>query len=544
MFGLMQQRPLLISSLIDYAERYRPGGEVISRMADGSVHRGTWGGVAARSRRLANALHRLGIKAADRVASFAWNHHRHLELFFGVSGSGRILHTVNPRLFPDQLTYIVNHAEDQAIFFDPGFADLIASLAPHLPTVRHYIALCHRSEMPDAAIPNLLCYEDLLAAETDAFDWPVFDENSASSLCYTSGTTGNPKGVLYSHRSTVLHTMNLMMVDSMAVSARDSLLPCAPMFHVNCWGIPYAAAACGAKLVLPGPRLDPASLYELMRDEGVTFTGAVPTVWLTMFTWLEQNRDTIDLSRLRLTRLLSGGTAVPRVLIEKVRHYFNAETIHAWGMTELSPLGTIGTKLPRHDTLDAEAWMMLNLKQGRTIYGVEMRVIDAEGQELPRDGPSVGLIQARGPWVLSGYFKGDGEPPGPDGWFGTGDVGTMDAEGFIQITDRAKDVVKSGGEWISSIEIENLAVGHPAIQEAAVIAARHPRWQERPLLLVQCKPGASVTAEEMRAHLDGHIAKWWMPDDVVVVDAFPHTATGKIMKTQLRETYGGWLERG
>lgn len=410
--------------------------------------------------------------------------------------------------------------------------------------MRHYIALCARSELPDAAIPNLLCYEDLLAAETDMFDWPVFDENSASSLCYTSGTTGNPKGVLYSHRSTVLHTMNLMMVDSMAISARDSLLPCAPMFHVNCWGIPYAAAACGAKLVLPGPRLDPQSLYELMRDEGITFTGAVPTVWLTMFTWLEQNRDNIDLSRLRLTRLLSGGTAVPRVLIEKVRHYFNAETIHAWGMTELSPLGTIGTKLPRHDTLDPEAWMTLNLKQGRTIYGVEMRVIDAEGHELPRDGASVGLIQARGPWVLSGYFKGDGEPPGPDGWFGTGDVGTMDAEGFIQITDRAKDVVKSGGEWISSIEIENLAVGHPAIQEAAVIAARHPRWQERPLLLVQCKPGASVTAEEMRAHLDGHIAKWWMPDDVVVVDAFPHTATGKIMKTQLRETYGGWLERG
>ncbi len=544
MLGLMQQRPLLISSLIDYAERYRPGGEVISRLNDGTIHRADWGFIARRSRRLANALIRLGIAPGERVASFAWNHYRHLELFFGVSGSGRVLHTVNPRLFPDQLTYIVNHADDRVIFFDPGFADLMQRLAPTLPGVRHYVALCTRAEMPAVDLPGLLCYDDLLDAESEAYDWPTFDENNASSLCYTSGTTGNPKGVLYTHRSTVLHTITLMAVDTMATSSRDSLLPCAPMFHVNCWGIPYAAAATGAKLVLPGPRLDPQSLYELMRDEGVTWTGAVPTVWLTMFAWIEQNHDKVDLSRLRVQRVLSGGTAVPRILIENIRKYFNAETVHAWGMTELSPLGTIGTKTARHEALSDDAWMALNLKQGRTIYGIEIRVVDDTGKELPRDGKSVGLIQARGPWVLSGYFKGDGEPPNADGWFGTGDVGNMDAEGFIQITDRAKDVVKSGGEWISSIEIENLAVGHPAVQEAAVIAARHPRWQERPLLLVQCKQGANVTKEALLSHLEGHIAKWWMPDDVVVVDTFPHTATGKILKTTLREVYGGWLERG
>jgi len=543
MLGLMQQRPLLISSCIHYAERYRPDGEVISRLADGSIHRADWGFIARRARRLANAVIGLGIAPGARVASFAWNHYRHLELFFGVAGSGRVLHTVNPRLFPDQLTYIVNHAEDQVICFDPVFAELMERLAPTLPGVRHYIALCGRHDMPAVKLPGLLCYDDLLDAASAEYDWPEFDENRASSLCYTSGTTGHPKGVLYSHRSTVLHTMALMAADTMAVSARDTLLPCAPMFHVNCWGVPYAAAATGAKLVLPGPRMDPQSLYELMRDEGVTWTGAVPTVWLTMFAWLEQNRDTVDLSRLRVERVLCGGTAVPRVLIENFRKYFNAETVQAWGMTELSPLGTIGTRTARHLGLDNDAWMALNLKQGRTIFGIEIRVVDDQGHELPSDGVSVGLIQARGPWVLSGYFKGDGEPPDADGWFGTGDVGTLDAEGFIQITDRAKDVVKSGGEWISSIEIENLAVGHPAVQEAAVIAARHPRWQERPLLLIQCKPGATVTREAMLTHLEGHIAKWWMPDDVVPVDAFPHTATGKILKTKLREAYADWLER-
>jgi len=544
MLGLMQQRPLLISSCLNYAERYRPDGEIISRMLDGTIHRGSWGNSAARAKQLAKALGRLGIAPGDRVASMAWNHHRHMELFFGVSGTGAILHTVNPRLFPDQLRYIINHAEDRAIFFDLTFTSLVEQLAPHLPTVTAYIALCSRVEMPKSSLPGLLCHEDLLAAETADYDWPVFDENLASSLCYTSGTTGNPKGVLYSHRSTVLHTFGLMAADTMAISARDSILPCAPLFHVNCWGIPYAAAATGAKLVLPGMKLDGESLLQLMRDEGVTFAGAVPTVWLTMFAWIEQNRDKVDLTGLKLERVLSGGTAVPRVVIEKLRDYLGAVTIHAWGMTELSPLGTIGTLLPRHETLDPEKRMAIHLKQGRVVYGAEIRIADDQGRELARDGSSVGIIQARGPWILSGYFKGEGgDAVDDDGWFSTGDVGTMDAEGFITITDRAKDVVKSGGEWISSIEVENLAVGHPAVQEAAVIAARHPRWQERPLLLVQCKDGASVTKAEMLAFLEGKIAKWWMPDDVVVVESFAHTATGKILKTALRDTYGGWLER-
>ena len=544
MLGLMQQRPLLISSCLNYAERYRPDGEIISRMLDGTIHRGSWGNSAARAKQLAKALGRLGIAPGDRVASMAWNHHRHMELFFGVSGTGAILHTVNPRLFPDQLRYIINHAEDRAIFFDLTFTSLVEQLAPHLPTVTAYIALCSRVEMPKSSLPGLLCHEDLLAAETADYDWPVFDENLASSLCYTSGTTGNPKGVLYSHRSTVLHTFGLMAADTMAISARDSILPCAPLFHVNCWGIPYAAAATGAKLVLPGMKLDGESLLQLMRDEGVTFAGAVPTVWLTMFAWIEQNRDKVDLTGLKLERVLSGGTAVPRVVIEKLRDYLGAVTIHAWGMTELSPLGTIGTLLPRHETLDPEQRMAIHLKQGRVVYGAEIRIADDQGRELARDGSSVGIIQARGPWILSGYFKGEGgDAVDDDGWFSTGDVGTMDAEGFITITDRAKDVVKSGGEWISSIEVENLAVGHPAVQEAAVIAARHPRWQERPLLLVQCKDGASVTKAEMLAFLEGKIAKWWMPDDVVVVESFAHTATGKILKTALRDTYGGWLER-
>jgi fatty-acyl-CoA synthase len=544
MLGLMQQRPLLISSLLDYAEQYRPNAAIVSRMLDGSIHHGCWGSVARRSKQAAQALRRLGIAPGDRVATLAWNHHRHLELFFGVSGIGTILHTVNPRLFPDQLRYVISHADDTAVFFDLTFTGLVEQLAPDLPGVKTYVALCTRAEMPETSLPGLLCYEDLLAAESGGFDWPAFDENTASSLCYTSGTTGNPKGVLYSHRSSVLHSFALMAADTMAVSARETYLLCAPMFHVNCWGIPYAGAGTGAKLVLPGNRLDGASLFELIRDEGVTFAGAVPTVWLTLFAWMEQNRDSISLDGLRLKTVLSGGTAVPRVVIEKVRDYFGATMLHAWGMTEMSPLGTCGSLLPHHLELPQEDRIAVHLKQGRTVYGVDVRIADDLGNMLPRDGKSIGEIQVRGPWVLSGYFKNIGGPVvDADGWFRTGDVGTLDAEGFLSITDRAKDVVKSGGEWISSIELENLAVSHPAVREAAVIAARHPRWQERPLLLVQCRDGMTVTVDEMTTFLSPHVAKWWLPDDVVVVDELPHTATGKVLKTRLREDYAGWLER-
>jgi acyl-CoA synthetase (AMP-forming)/AMP-acid ligase II len=544
MLGLMQQRPLLISSLLDYAERYHTGTEIISRSVEGPIHRSNWGEVATRARQIANALHRQGVVQGERIATLAWNHNRHLEIYFGVTCSGAVLHTVNPRLFPEQVRFIVDDAEASYVFFDVAFAELVKQLAPQLPSVRGYVALCTHDALPSIDVPNLLCYEDLLAAETADYAWPRFDENTASALCYTSGTTGNPKGVLQSHRSAVLHSFSLMAADTMAISARDSLLLCAPLFHVNCWGIPFAAAGTGAKLVLPGMKLDGASLFELIRDEGITFLGAVPTVWLNLFAWMEQHLDTLDHRGLRLKRVLSGGSAVPRVVIEKVHAYFGATMLHAWGMTEMSPLGTCGSLLSRHVDLDLEQRMPMHLKQGRTIYGAEVRIVDEEGHELPRDGNSVGEVQVRGPWVLSGYFKGaGGKVVDDDGWFRTGDVARMDADGFLTITDRAKDVIKSGGEWISSIDIENLVVSHPAVMEAAVIAARHARWQERPLLLVHRRQGAEVTKDEILAFLSDKIAKWWLPDDVVFVDGLPHTATGKLLKTRLREQYSDWLER-
>ena len=543
MLGLMQQRPLLISSLLDYAECYHAGTEIVSRSIEGPIHRSNWATIASRARRLANALRRLGVTQGERVATLAWNHNRHLEIYFGVTGSGAVLHTVNPRLFPEQLRFIIGDAEPSYLCFDLSFAHLVEQLAPGLK-VRGYVALCARDALPALELPNLLCYEELLAAESEGYAWPRFDENSASTLCYTSGTTGNPKGVLQSHRSAVLHSFALMSADTLAISARDSLLLCAPLFHVNCWGIPFAAAGTGAKLVLPGMKMDGASLFELIRDEGVTFAGAVPTVWLTLFTWMEQNLDTLDHRGLTLRRVLSGGTAVPRVVIEKVRAYFGASMLHAWGMTETGPLGICGSLLAHHVGLEPEQLVPVHLKQGRAIYGVEVRIVDDAGHELPRDGGSVGEIQVRGPWVLSGYFKGaGGTVVDADGWFRTGDVAHMDADGFVAITDRAKDVIKSGGEWISSIEIENLAVGHPAVQEAAVIATRHPRWEERPLLLVHRKEGAAVTKQEMLAFLSDKVVKWWLPDDVVFVDELPHTATGKVLKTKLRQEYADWLER-
>jgi acyl-CoA synthetase (AMP-forming)/AMP-acid ligase II len=544
MLGLMQQRPLLISSLLDYSERYHAGTEIVSRSVEGPLHRSNWGTIAARARRVANALHRLGVVRSDRIATLAWNHYRHLEIYFGVTCSGAVLHTVNPRLFPEQVRFIIDDAEASHVFFDVTFAALVEQLAPRLPNVRGYVALCAREALPSIDVPDLLCYEDLLAAETEDFAWPAFDENTASALCYTSGTTGNPKGVLQSHRSAVLHSFSLMAADTMAISARESLLLCAPLFHVNCWGIPFAAAGTGAKLVLPGMKLDGASLFELIRDEAITFCGAVPTVWLNLFAWMEQNLNTTDQRGLKLKRVLSGGSAVPRVVIEKAHAYFGATMLHAWGMTEMSPLGTCGSLLARHVDLDLEQRMSVHLMQGRTIYGAEVRIVDDEGHELPRDGRSIGEIQVRGPWVLSSYFKGaGGKVVDDDGWFRTGDVAHMDADGFITITDRAKDVIKSGGEWISSIEIENLAVSHPAVLEAAVIATRHARWQERPLLLVHRKQGTDVTKEELLTFLSDKIAKWWLPDDVVFVEELPHTATGKVLKTRLREQYSDWLER-
>ncbi|HEY4041180.1 MAG TPA: long-chain fatty acid--CoA ligase, partial [Rhodopila sp.] len=542
MQGLMQNRPLLISSLLEYAASWHGTREIVSRDPEGAIHRTSYAAVEPRAKRLANALHNLGVSFGQPIATLAWNSFRHLELHYGVTGSGRVLHTVNPRLFPEQIQYIINHAEDHYVFFDPVLAPLAEQLAPHLPLVRGWIALCGAGDMPDVKLKNLLCYEDILGRAKEILEWPTFDENIAATLCYTSGTTGNPKGVLYSHRSTLLHAFAACAADSFAFSARDSILVIAPLFHANAWAVPFAAAMCGAKLVLPGPKLDPESIYTLLDQEGCTTAGGVPTIWLNFLAWLEPRRQQLDLSRLKLKRVFAGGTAPPRTTIEKLRDLLGVYLVHAWGMTETSPLVTIGTPLAKHDTAVPDEIVDMQVRQGRQVYGIELKLVGPEGQTLPHDGQSVGELKVRGNWVLSGYFKGEGgKVVDNDGWFGTGDVATIDPDGYVQLTDRLKDVIKSGGEWISSIEIENLAVSHPDVHEAAVIAVHHPVWQERPLLLIQPKSGREPTKQSILEFLSSRIVKWWMPDDVIFVDSLPHTATGKLLKTQLREQYHGHL---
>jgi acyl-CoA synthetase (AMP-forming)/AMP-acid ligase II len=542
MLGLMQQRPLLISSLIDYAATWHGDRQIVSRDPEGRFHRSDYSQVAARAKRVAGALDALGVGHGDRVATLAWNSYRHLEVYYGSSGSGRVLHTVNPRLFPEQLQYIMHHAEDGFVFFDPIFAPLVEQLAAKLPLVRGWVALCDSGQMPKLEVKNLLCYEELLAAASADYDWPQFDENAASTLCYTSGTTGNPKGVLYSHRSTILHAFAACSADALALSARDSILVVVPLFHANAWSLPFSAAMCGAKLVLPGPKLDPESIYMLLEQEECTKAGGIPTIWLNFLAWLENNRAKLDLSRLKLKLVFSGGAAAPRATIEKFHDLLGVFLLHAWGMTETSPLVTTGTPLPKHEGTARERVVDMQVKQGRQVYGVELKVVGRDGQDLPRDGASVGELKVRGNWVISGYFKGEGGGVvDADGWFGTGDVATIDGDGYVQLTDRLKDVIKSGGEWISSIEIENLVVSHPEVFEAAVIAISHPVWQERPLLLVQPKPGCSPSKQSILDFLSDKIAKWWMPDDVVFVESLPHTATGKLLKTELRARYQGHL---
>jgi acyl-CoA synthetase (AMP-forming)/AMP-acid ligase II len=533
MHGLMQDQPLLISSLITYADRHHGSTEIVSRTIEGPIHRYGIRDAHARARRLAKALARLGVAEGDRVGTLAWNGFRHFEIYFAVSGMGAVCHTINPRLFPEQIVYIINHAEDRFVFFDLTFAPLVEKLKPLCKGVRGWVAMTDRAHMP-ASLPAALCFEELVAAEDDRFEWPLLDENVASSLCYTSGTTGNPKGVLFSHRSTVLHSYGAALPDAMNLSARDVVLPVVPMFHANAWGLPYSCLLVGAKMVFPGAALDGKSLFELFEGERVTFSAGVPTVWLGLLQFLAQSNHRFT----TLKRTIIGGSACPPAMIRAFEAEFGVEVLHAWGMTEMSPLGTVCQIKATHAGQDGEVRLALKNKQGRAIFGVDLKIVDATGKDLPWDGKAFGDLLVRGPWIAKGYFKGEGGDPLRQGWFPTGDVVTIDPDGYIQVTDRSKDVIKSGGEWISSIELENVAVAHPAVAEAAVIGVRHPKWDERPLLIVQKKGGAQVTREELLAFYDGKVAKWWIPDDVVFVESLPHTATGKLLKTKLREDFG------
>jgi fatty-acyl-CoA synthase len=534
MNGLMMQQPLLISTLLTHAERHHGDQEIVSRRVEGDIHRQTYRDLGQRARRMANALAARGIGFGDRVATLAWNGYRHMELYYAVSGSGAILHTLNPRLHPDQVVWIADHAEDSILFFDLTFAPLIEAIASRVKTIKAFVAMTDRAHMPVlAGVPDLLCYEDLIDAHPADFAWPSFDENTASSLCYTSGTTGNPKGALYSHRSTVLHTYGAALPDSLNCSARDTILPVVPMFHVNAWGLPYVACMVGAKLVFPGPWLDGKSLHDLFESEGVTVSAGVPTVWQGLLAHVECN----NLRFSTMKRTVIGGSTCPPAMMSAFEERYGVQVLHAWGMTELSPLGTVCTLKGKHVALDARERAALQGKQGRAIFGVDMKVIGENGEELPHDGKSSGDLLVRGPWIISSYFRAEGGDPLVNGWFPTGDVSTIDADGFMQITDRSKDVIKSGGEWIGSIDLENIAMAHPGVAMAACIGVRHPKWDERPLLVVAAKTGAAVTRDEMLGFYEGKIAKWWTPDDVVFVESIPLGATGKMLKNKLRDMF-------
>jgi len=536
MKGLMMEAQLLISSIAQHAEKFHGDREIVSVTADNPHHRYTVREAMARAKQLANALGRLGVGRGERVASLAWNDYRHLEVYYGVSGSGYVCHTINPRLFPEQIVYIINHAEDRFICVDAMFVPLLEAIADKIPNVEGFIVMTDEAHMPDTALPNVMCYESLLAAESPDFDWPELDETSASALCYTSGTTGNPKGVLYDHRSTILHAYGTLAIDVAGMSSRDVVLPVVPFFHVNAWGVPYSALMAGAKLVLPGPKMgDGEALYALMDGEDVAMALGVPTVWLALLQYTEQAGKRLD----KRERSLVGGAAVPRAMIEAFRDKHGVELRQGWGMTETSPIGTVNTIKAGLDGLSNEEQLDLSTNAGRGIFGVEMRIVDDNGEELPWDGQAFGALQVRGPWICSDYFKleGAGGTHTEDGWFETGDVATIDPQGYMAITDRTKDVIKSGGEWISSIELENAAMGHPAVAEAAVIGVAHPKWTERPLLVVVKAEGEDVDKEELLAFFDGKVATWWVPNDVVFVDELPHTATGKVKKIELREQF-------
>jgi len=535
MYGLMQESPLLISSLIEFAALNHGDEEIVSRTIEGPIHRYTYKDCVVRSRQLAKALEKLGIEQSDRIATLAWNGYRHVEIYYGVSGMGAICHTINPRLFPEQIAYIVNHAEDKYIFMDLTFVPLIEAIVEHIPKVKGFVIMTDEAHMPETKLSNVICYENLLATADDDYKWPVFDERTASSLCYTSGTTGNPKGVLFSNRSTILHSYAVCTMDGLGLSNAETILPVVPMFHVNAWGIPYAAAMSGAKMVMPGARMDGEALYELMESEQVTLSAGVPTIWMMLLGYMKENNKNFT----SMQRTVIGGAAAPRAMIESFEKDYNVNVLHAWGMTEMSPLGTACNLKKKHQAYSMDQKIDLSLKQGRAIYGVDMKIVDGAGNDMPWDGVAFGNLLVRGPWITSGYFKGEGGEAvvDRDNWFDTGDVATIDPDGFMQITDRSKDVIKSGGEWISSIDVENEAVGCPGIAEAAVIAVAHPKWDERPLLVAVKEEGADVTKEAVIEHLKGTLAKWQLPDDVIFIDQLPHTATGKIQKMKLRSEY-------
>ena len=533
MLGNMQDGQLLISGLIEHAEIYHTDTEIVSRTVEGPIHRYTLKDAANRSRKLANALGKLGLQQGDVVGTLAWNTFRHFELYFGVSGIGCVVNTVNPRLFPEQLIYIINHAANKYLFVDLTFVPLVESISDSLEGIKGVIVLTDKEHMPETELKNVICYEELIADEPTEYDWPVFDENTASSLCYTSGTTGNPKGVLYSHRSTLLHTWIVSSGNVGKVSSSSVILPVVPMFHVNAWGIPYASAMFGAKLVLPGPLMDGASIFELIDQEKPDLLMGVPTVWLGLLQYLNETNQTLD----SVSTALVGGSAAPRAMIQEFEEKHNVFLMHGWGMTEMSPLGTATSRTAEMDNMDIESRYDLQEKQGKAFFGVEMTIADDEGNELPKDGVAFGRLLVKGPTIVERYFKTNESSLDENGWFDTGDVAKIHPEGSMEIVDRSKDVIKSGGEWISSIDLENAAVGHPEVAEACVIGVLHKKWDERPLLLIVKVDGKDPSKEEILAFLEDKVAKWWMPDDVIFVSELPHTATGKLLKRDLRDEY-------
>ena len=537
MLGNMMDNQLLISGVIEHAEKYHSDAEIVSRTVEGPIHRYTYSDAAKRSRKLANALENLGLKKGDTVGTLAWNTFRHFELYFGVSGIGCVVNTVNPRLFPEQLTYIINHAENKYLFIDLTFVELVESLEESLEGVEGFIILTDKDNMPETKLKNVICYEELIKEESEEFSWPDFDENTASSLCYTSGTTGNPKGVLYSHRSTILHTWIVSSGNVAKVSSSSSILPVVPMFHVNAWGIPYAGAMFGAKLVFPGPALDGASIYELIESEKPDLLMGVPTVWLGLLQYLNETNKTLE----SVDTALVGGSAAPRAMIQEFEEKHNVFLMHGWGMTEMSPLGTATVKTKQMDELDIEARYDLQQKQGKAFFGVQMTIADDDGKELPHDGVAFGRLLVKGPTIVERYYKSENSARDENGWFDTGDVAKIHPEGHMEIVDRSKDVIKSGGEWISSIDLENAAVGHPGVAEACVIGVLHAKWDERPLLLIVKANNEDPKKEDINSFLEDKVAKWWLPDDIVFVDELPHTATGKLLKTDLRDEYKEYL---